>query len=87
MLSYVRELFHYRELLWSWVVRNIRVRYKQSLLGVVWAILQPLSTTVIMAVVFSRFIRVPTDGIPHPIFTAFLHFWGHPYLLGVSLFK
>lgn len=68
MLSYIGELFRYRELLWSWVARNIKVRYKQSLLGVAWAILQPLSATVIMAVVFSRFIRVSTDGIPHPIF-------------------
>jgi lipopolysaccharide transport system permease protein len=68
MLAYVNELFHYRELLWSWVVRDIKVRYKQSLLGAAWAILQPLSATVIMAVVFSRFVRVSTDGIPHPIF-------------------
>ena len=68
MASYIRELYHYRELLWSWVVRNIKVRYKQSLLGVAWAILQPLSATVIMTVIFSRFIRVSTDGIPHPIF-------------------
>ena len=66
--SYLRELFHYRGLLWSWVVRNIKVRYKQSLLGVVWAILQPLSATIIMALVFSRFIHVSTDGIPYPIF-------------------
>jgi lipopolysaccharide transport system permease protein len=68
MASHIRELFRYRELLWSWVVRNIKVRYKQSLLGVAWAILQPLSATVIMALIFSRFIRVSTDGIPHPIF-------------------
>jgi lipopolysaccharide transport system permease protein len=68
MPSYIRELYHYRELLWSWVVRNIKVRYKQSLLGVAWAILQPLSATIIMAVIFSRFVRVSTDGIPHPIF-------------------
>ena len=68
MLSHIRELFLYRELLGMWVVRNIKVRYKQSLLGVAWAILQPLSATIIMAIVFSRFIRVSTEGIPHPIF-------------------
>lgn len=68
MFTYLKELIRYRELLWQWVMRNIKVRYKQSLLGVAWAILQPLSATVIMAVVFSRFIRVSTDGIPHPIF-------------------
>ena len=74
MISDIRELVDYRELLWSWVVRNIKVRYKQSLLGVAWAILQPLSTTIIMAVVFSRIIRITTDGIPPLIFyySAFL---------------
>jgi len=64
----IQELIRYRELLWIWVIRNIKVRYKQSLLGVAWAILQPLSATIIMTIVFSRFIRVSTDGIPHPIF-------------------
>jgi lipopolysaccharide transport system permease protein len=68
MFSHLKELIRYRELLGQWVMRNIKVRYKQSLLGVTWAILQPLSATVIMAIVFSRFIRVSTDGIPHPIF-------------------
>ena len=68
MLSYIKELLRYRELLWSWVVRNIKVRYKQSLLGIAWAILQPLSATIIMVVVFSRFVHVSTDGVPHPIF-------------------
>ena len=68
MVSDIRELIRYRELLWSWVVRNIKVRYKQSLLGIAWAILQPLSATVLFAVIFSRFVRVSTGGIPYPIF-------------------
>ncbi len=68
MVAYVRELIAYRELLWSWVGREVKVRYKQSLLGAAWAILQPLSATVIMAVVFSYFVRLPTGGIPYPIF-------------------
>ncbi len=68
MTAYIRELFQYRELLWSWVARNIKVRYKQSLLGIAWAILQPLSATLIMTIVFSRFIPVSTGGIPYPIF-------------------
>ena len=68
MGSEIRELIRFRELLWTWVVRDIKVRYKQSLLGVAWAILQPLSATVIMTVVFSRFLRVSTGGIPHPMF-------------------
>lgn len=68
MVSHMVELLRYRELLWSWVVRDIKVRYKQSLLGIAWAILQPLSTTLIFSLIFSRFIRVSTEGIPHPIF-------------------
>jgi lipopolysaccharide transport system permease protein len=68
MLSDIRELVGYRELLWSWVVRDIKVRYKQSLLGIAWAILQPLSATLIFSLVFSRFVRVSTEGVPHPIF-------------------
>jgi len=68
MLAYVQELSAHRGLLISWVIRDIKVRYKQSLMGAAWAILQPLSATLILAVVFSRFVRVPTDGIPYPIF-------------------
>jgi lipopolysaccharide transport system permease protein len=68
MLASIRELLQYRELLWRWVVRDIKVRYKQSVLGVAWAIIQPLSATLLFAVVFSRFVPVPTDGIPHAIF-------------------
>ncbi|HHH41348.1 MAG TPA: ABC transporter permease [Chloroflexi bacterium] len=67
MITYLKELVAYRELLWSWVGREVKVRYKQSLLGVAWAILQPLPATLILAVVFS-FLRIPTDGIPYPIF-------------------
>lgn len=68
MIAYVRELAAYRELLWSWVGREVKVRYKQSLLGAAWAILQPLSATIIMALVFAYFVRLPTGGIPYPIF-------------------
>jgi lipopolysaccharide transport system permease protein len=68
MLSDIRELISYRELLWSWVVRDIKVRYKQSLLGIAWAILQPLSATLLFAVIFSHFVQVDTGGIPYPIF-------------------
>lgn len=65
----IRELFGYRELLLAWTMREIRVRYKQSLLGAAWAILQPLSLMVIYTIVFSFFIRVPSDEIPYPLFS------------------
>ncbi len=68
MLANVQELSAHRGLLISWVIRDIKVRYKQSLMGAAWAILQPLSATLIFTVIFSRFVRVPTDGIPYPIF-------------------
>jgi lipopolysaccharide transport system permease protein len=68
MISDIRELFRYRELLWSWTVRSIKVKYKQSLLGIVWAILQPLSATILFAVIFSYFVPVDTGGVPYPIF-------------------
>lgn len=61
-------LVRHRELLFSWTLREIKVRYKQSYLGIAWAVLQPLSATIILTLVFSRFLRVPTDGIPHVLF-------------------
>lgn len=68
LFSGLQELVRYRELLLSWVLRDIKVRYKQSILGITWAVLQPLSATILFAVIFSRFVKVPTDGIPYPIF-------------------
>jgi lipopolysaccharide transport system permease protein len=61
-------LYEYRDLLWLWTVREVRVRYKQSLLGVAWAVLQPVALTVVFTVVFSRLVRVDTGGVPYPVF-------------------
>ena len=69
MLRNVATLYQYRELLWIWVLRTIKVRYKQSALGVLWALLQPLSLMLIFTLVFSMFVRVPTEGIPYPVFS------------------
>jgi lipopolysaccharide transport system permease protein len=68
MLVGIRELALHRDLLITWTIRDIKVRYKQSFLGAAWAILQPLAATIIFTLIFSRFVRVPTDGIPYPIF-------------------
>jgi lipopolysaccharide transport system permease protein len=68
MITHVRELLTYRQLLWRWVIRNIKVRYKQSFLGAAWAVLQPLSTTVLFALIFSYFVRVETEGAPYLVF-------------------
>jgi lipopolysaccharide transport system permease protein len=61
-------VWHYRELLYFLVWREIKVRYKQTVLGVAWAILQPLMTMGIFTVIFGIFVNVPSDGLPYPLF-------------------
>src|SRR3972149_9241405 len=69
MLEKIRELAEYRELLLTIAAREIKVRYKQSILGIFWSILQPLSMMIIFTIVFSRFAKIPSDGIPYPLFS------------------
>jgi lipopolysaccharide transport system permease protein len=63
------ELWHYRELLYFLTWRDIKVRYKQTALGVAWAILQPLITMVIFSVIFGNLAKLPSEGIPYPVFS------------------
>ena len=69
MLADFRALWLHRELLWVWAAREVRVRYKQSLLGAGWAILQPLALTLMFSLVFTVVVRVPTGDVPYPIFS------------------
>ena len=69
MSQSLAELYRYRELLWMWTLREIKVRYKQSVLGGLWAVLQPLSLMLIFTAIFGYIVKVPTDGIPYPIFS------------------
>ncbi|MBI3652026.1 MAG: ABC transporter permease [Acidobacteria bacterium] len=62
------KLFHYRDLLYTLTVHRIKVRYKQSALGVSWAILQPFSMMLIFTIIFSLFARMPSDGAPYALF-------------------
>lgn len=62
------DVWHYRELLWFLAQRDIKVRYKQTLLGASWAILQPVATAAIFALVFGRLARLPSDGVPYALF-------------------
>ncbi len=62
------DLWEYRELLYFLVWRDLKARYKQTLLGAGWAILQPLLATLIFSLVFGYLVKVPTQGIPYPIF-------------------
>jgi len=64
----LRDLWDYRELAVSLTIRETRARYRQSLLGIGWAIAQPLAMMVVFNLVFSRFAKIPSDGIPYPIF-------------------
>jgi lipopolysaccharide transport system permease protein len=64
-----RELWEYRELLYFFAWRDIKVRYKQTVLGASWAILQPFFTMVIFSLFFGRLAKVPSDGLPYPIFS------------------
>ena len=64
----LRELWAYRELLYFFIWRDVKVRYKQTALGVSWAILQPFFTMVIFSLFFGRLAKVPSDGVPYPIF-------------------
>jgi lipopolysaccharide transport system permease protein len=62
------EVWAYRELLYFLVWREIKVRYKQTAIGVSWAIVQPFMTMVVFSVFFGRFAGIPSDGVPYPVF-------------------
>jgi lipopolysaccharide transport system permease protein len=65
----LRELWEYRELLYFLTWRDIKVRYKQTALGAAWAIIQPFMTMVVFSVFFGKLARMPSDGVPYPIFS------------------
>jgi len=62
------EVWTYRELLYFFVWRDIKVRYKQTAIGAAWAVLQPLLTMLVFSLFFGRLAHIPSDGIPYPIF-------------------
>ncbi len=62
------EVWKYRELLTAFCLRDIKVRYKQTVLGATWAILQPLVTMLIFTVIFGRLAKIPSDGYAYPVF-------------------
>jgi len=65
----LRDLWEYRELLYFLTWRDIKVRYKQTILGAAWAIIQPFFTMVVFSLFFGRLAHVPSDGVPYPIFS------------------
>jgi lipopolysaccharide transport system permease protein len=64
-----KELYAYRELLTTFVMRDIRVRYKQTVLGAAWAIIQPFFMMVVFTLFFGRLAKISSEGIPYPIFS------------------
>jgi lipopolysaccharide transport system permease protein len=64
----LRALWRSRELLYFLIWRDVKVRYKQTLLGAAWAILQPLLTMVVFSIFFGKLARMPSDGVPYPLF-------------------
>jgi lipopolysaccharide transport system permease protein len=62
------ELWAYRELFYFFTWRDIKVRYKQTVLGAAWAVLQPLLTMIVFSLFFGRLAKVPSDGVPYPVF-------------------
>ncbi len=64
----LKELWAYRELLWVLTLRDIKVRYKQTVLGIVWALIQPVMLMVVFSIFFGKLGKIPSDGFPYPIF-------------------
>jgi len=66
--GWLRDLWHYRELLFFLAWRDFRLRYRQTLLGIIWALIQPLFTMIVFTVLLGMVVKVPSDGIPYPVF-------------------
>src|ERR1700733_514193 len=62
------ELWAYRELLYFFVWRDIKVRYKQTVIGAAWGILQPVMTMLVFSLFFGRLAKIPSQGLPYPVF-------------------
>ncbi len=71
----LKELFRYKDLFLTLAYRDLRVRYAQTFLGLLWAFIQPATTLIIFSVIFGRFVKVDTGGVPYPVFA----------VIGVSL--
>ncbi|MFA5995934.1 MAG: ABC transporter permease [Patescibacteria group bacterium] len=74
----IKEFWRFRELFYIFVWRDVKVRYKQTMLGIAWAVFQPLVTMLIFTVFFGNLAKIPSDGVPYPIFVyAGLLLWNY----------
>src|SRR5437660_1318121 len=65
--NYWRDLFRYRELFYFLAWRDVLVRYKQTVIGVLWAVIRPLLTMIVFTLVFGRIAKLPSEGVPYPV--------------------
>jgi len=73
-----KEIWLYKDLFYTFISRNIKVRYKQTAIGVIWAIFQPVLTMLIFTIFFGRLVKVPSENIPYPVFVfAGLLYWNY----------
>src|SRR5437667_8496410 len=63
-----RDLFRYRELFYFLAWRDVLVRYKQTVIGVLWAVIRPLLTMIVFTLIFGRIAKLPSEGVPYPVF-------------------
>jgi lipopolysaccharide transport system permease protein len=68
-LGWIKEFWHSRELFYFFIWRDIKIRYKQTVLGAMWAIIQPFFTMVVFTIFFGNFAKVPSEGVPYPVFS------------------
>jgi lipopolysaccharide transport system permease protein len=72
----IRDVWLNRDIAWTLALREIQIRYKQSLIGIAWAVMQPLVMTLIFTLIFGLLVKIPTDGVPYPVFVlSGLLFW------------
>src|SRR3989344_3052433 len=69
MKEHLMELWQYKNLIWLFVQRDLQARYKQTFLGVGWAVIQPLFLMLVFSLIFDKFLKVDSSGIPYPIFS------------------
>ncbi|MBA3648957.1 MAG: ABC transporter permease [Chitinophagales bacterium] len=75
----LREIFYYRDLLWMLAYRDFKIRYAQTVLGIVWAVIQPVFTLLIFIFVFNKAAKIDSGSIPYPVF-AMTGMWAWSYL-------
>ena len=75
-LADIKELLHFRDLFYYLTWRDVKVKYKQTVVGVLWAVFQPFATMIVFSIFFGKLVGVPSDGTPYPIFVYIgLLFW------------